>query len=201
MDGDVIAVKRCPQCGETKEHGEFYRNRAQRDGLSPYCRPCTRLANRRWQDANPEKTREYGQRYRQTHLAEVRNRGREAARDGRQADPERFRGYEQRRCGASRARRRERAKQRYAADREAVFDHYGRSCACCGSGDRLTVDHVNGDGAQHRARIGEGGAQMYRWLVANGFPCGFQTLCNPCNISKKDGEHCRIDHDVTSTAP
>jgi 5-methylcytosine-specific restriction endonuclease McrA len=86
-------------------------------------------------------------------------------------------------------RRRYRARQR-----EAVFDHYGRACACCGVAEDLTIDHVNGDGSRHRARIGTGSAKLYRWLVASGFPDGFQTLCAPCNTSKGRHERCRLDH-------
>lgn len=89
-----------------------------------------------------------------------------------------------------------REKNRNVRDREAVFGHYGLACACCGSTERLTIDHVNGGGDVHRAEIGtKGGSGMYRWLIANGFPAGFQTLCMPCNRSKSDGPSCRLDHD------
>jgi hypothetical protein len=33
-------VKRCPRCGQTKPLDAFVRNRASRDGLGSYCRPC-----------------------------------------------------------------------------------------------------------------------------------------------------------------
>ncbi len=39
-----------------------------------------------------------------------------------------------------------------------------------------------------------GGNAIYHWLVVNGFPPGFQTLCGPCNRSKGRGSACRIDH-------
>lgn len=34
------ARKRCTQCGESKRHAEFHRNRANRDGLQSRCRLC-----------------------------------------------------------------------------------------------------------------------------------------------------------------
>jgi excisionase family DNA binding protein len=74
--------------------------------------------------------------------------------------------------------------------RIAVFDHYGWRCACCGSTEQLTIDHLNGDGRLHRAKIGHGSSHLYRWLTANGFPEGFQTMCRPCNLSKRDGDRC-----------
>lgn len=86
------------------------------------------------------------------------------------------------------------AGRRYiTAYKAPVFDHYGWSCACCGTTDDPTIDHVNGDGREHRAEVG-GSQAVYRWLIANGFPEGFQTLCFPCNDSKRDGSHCRRWH-------
>src|SRR2546430_14918837 len=38
----------------------------------------------------------------------------------------------------------------YDALRAQVFDHYGWSCACWGSADRPSIDHIDGKGRQHR---------------------------------------------------
>ena len=94
-----------------------------------------------------------------------------------------------------RARSRSRAEEL----REAVFGHYGTVCACCGSSNDPTIDHVGGDGRGHREQLFNGGrgghgSQLYRWLIKNGFPEGFQTLCRPCNGSKKEGDHCNLSH-------
>jgi hypothetical protein len=65
--------------------------------------------------------------------------------------------------------------------RQAVFDHYGHACACCGE-DReafLTIDHINGGGHKHLKSIG--GTKLYVWLYRNGFPEGYRTLCMNCN--------------------
>jgi hypothetical protein len=82
--------------------------------------------------------------------------------------------------------------------RDAVLDHYGRACACCGSAENLSVDHVNGGGGAHRTELfGRRSVQstmMYRWLAAQGFPEGYQVLCMPCNSSKQEGLACRLDH-------
>jgi hypothetical protein len=82
----------------------------------------------------------------------------------------------------------------YATYKAQVFDHYGHACACCGAADNLTIDHVDGDGGRHREEIGEGSRTLYRWLIARGFPAGFQVLCFPCNRSKGSGDRCRLDH-------
>lgn len=84
-----------------------------------------------------------------------------------------------------------------AANREAVFDYYGRVCACCGITERLTIDHVDGGGTQHRRDLfghDSSGSAMYYWLVKNNFPAGYQVLCIRCNCSKGAGAACRLDH-------
>lgn len=115
--------------------------------------------------------------------------------------------------GRTEARRRWRAlypekkraeRRRYRQNlRFRVFRHYGTTCACCGTADRLTIDHVRGNGAEHRAELGARGVGLhfYRWLAANGFPPGFQSLCEPCNQSKGRGPACRIDHDSEQDGP
>ena len=68
-------------------------------------------------------------------------------------------------------------------NRNLVFDHYGRTCICCGESEFrfLTIDHINNDGATHRKAIG---GNLYSWLIKNQFPDGFQVLCFNCNHGK-----------------
>ena len=76
--------------------------------------------------------------------------------------------------------------------KDKVFTHYGELCACCGETNRvfLTLDHVNGDGAEHRRELGGGRTtstdKTWRWLVQSNFPDGFQILCYNCNCGKRD---------------
>lgn len=83
--------------------------------------------------------------------------------------------------------------------RERVLAHYGNSCACCGSTEDLSIDHVAGDGAEHGDLLfGSKRARGYRfhlWLVRNDFPEGFQVLCRPCNHSKAKTDRCWLRHD------
>ena len=108
----------------------------------------------------------------------------------READPEGFRAY-----------RAQKKREYHDRLRQKIFAHYGEQCACCGSDDRPTIDHKAGDGGDHRMkmfgrRTGNSGG-TYRWLIRNGFPEGFQTLCSPCNNSKQNGPACRINHGYT----
>lgn len=74
------------------------------------------------------------------------------------------------------------------ANKLAVLSHYGkgRQPCCCWPDcmitdiDMLTLDHINNDGAEHRKTLGDrkmAGGKIYRWIIKNGFPDGFQTLC------------------------
>lgn len=71
----------------------------------------------------------------------------------------------------------------------AVFAYYGTYCVCCGEQniDFLTIDHITNDGGYHRRKVGNG---LYRWLVKNNFPAGFQVLCMQCNSSKSRHGQC-----------
>lgn len=97
-----------------------------------------------------------------------------------------------------------RVKARYQeSHRSQVFGHYGRSCACCGTIEDLSIDHVNGDGHAHRMELfgksqGRAGSTFYHWLVKQGFPPGYQTLCRPCNTSKGRGKNCILNHETRS---
>lgn len=74
--------------------------------------------------------------------------------------------------------------------KRAVFRHYGESCACCGESHLLllTIDHLDQNGAEHRREIATGGgAGMYDWLIAQGFPEGYRTLCFNCNFGEYHG--------------
>jgi hypothetical protein len=70
-----------------------------------------------------------------------------------------------------------------------AYSNGSPSCRCCGESRVyfLSVDHINGDGAKHRKSIG---TNLYRWLINNKFPVGFQVLCHNCNIAKRTQSFC-----------
>ena len=86
------------------------------------------------------------------------------------------------------AARRKAHRVHYAGLRQGVLRAYGNECACCGEAQELflSIDHIDGGGAQHRKEIskGQGGRRLYEWLKAEGYPSGFQTLCRNCNWGK-----------------
>jgi hypothetical protein len=78
----------------------------------------------------------------------------------------------------------------HAKRRKLVLDHYGRKCTCCGLAleAALQIDHIHGGGTKHLKEIGQSG--LYRWLIKNKFPEGFQTLCVLCNWLKRNYGAC-----------
>ena len=69
-----------------------------------------------------------------------------------------------------------------------VLEAYGGAvCLCCGDThvEFLSIDHINGDGADHRRRVaGDRRFPLYQWLKKNSFPPGFRVLCMNCNVGK-----------------
>ena len=70
--------------------------------------------------------------------------------------------------------------------RNEIISAYSKNrncCACCGElrDEFLTLDHVNGDGKNHRKK--HPGQGVYYDLRRRGFPDGYQILCFNCNCS------------------
>jgi len=207
------AMKRCRKCGEVKPAGRFTRDRSKRDGYRGSCKECDRESDRRrYQEHRDEKLegfrqyyldngpalREYQRQYRAAHPEKIRERDQRYQRENRETIAATQRRWED----ANREKIREGQRRRVAGYREAVLEHYGRACACpgCYSAENLGIDHVNGDGRQHRAELfggrRPGSGRFHYWLIKNNFPSGFQTLCSRCNTSKGTSPRCWLDHDL-----
>lgn len=59
----------------------------------------------------------------------------------------------------------------------------------CKCGERhlefLEIDHINGGGKLHRRTLHLYGNALYRWLIKNNYPKGYQVLCSNCNWKKR----------------
>lgn len=130
---------------------------------------------RLWTEANYDRALQRSLAYRSTHKDEKRE-------------------YDRLYREANRERRKAQDRAYYAQLRATIFRRYGEMCACCSSTERLTIDHPNGDGGEHRRTIGKSGKHFYQWLLSMYLPPGYQVLCFPCNQSKGTTPHCRLDH-------
>ena len=74
----------------------------------------------------------------------------------------------------------------YEHYRRLVLEHYGKSCECCGESRTpfLAIDHLPGTVRSKTAK------HLTHWLLANGFPEGYRTLCHNCNMAIRWGKIC-----------
>jgi len=75
-----------------------------------------------------------------------------------------------------------------------VFTHYSNGklkCACCGIDniDILSIDHIISQ-SYFKGEKKYTGEKLYRYLIKNSFPRGYQILCRNCNSSKSDKSLC-----------
>ena len=67
-----------------------------------------------------------------------------------------------------------------------IVEAYGGECVCCGEKhfEFLTIDHINGDGAEHRRQLGGDHRAVYRDIKRRHFPKDqFRLLCLNCNLA------------------
>ena len=185
--------KRCSRCRKVKPRSAFHKDASRPDGYHAWCRDCRAAtrdlqAERRRDRANRDSRRASHRRYYAANRETLQEAHRRWLADNREY---------------ALAAGRDSNRARYREQRAAVFAHYGWACACCGTTEQPTIDHVNGDGKAHRLELhgrSQGGPGFYAWLIREGFPEGFQTLCKPCNASKGRAERCCLDHDQQKEA-
>lgn len=121
-----------------------------------------------WKQRHPDRVKEHRRKYVETHREEINKREkiRRANKSKEQKEIDKMKNRE-----------------KWKSCRSLVIRHYGAKCVCCKENIEqfLTIDHINNDGAEHRRIIGSG---IYRWLIKNNYPTGFQILCWNCNSSK-----------------
>ena len=131
-----------------------------------------RERTRQWRAANPDKVKES-------------NEKQQAARRERYRTDDVFRESMKARSRATPPSKQREYREKLKAQ---IFDHYGKRCACCGEteGFFLTLGHVNGDGAEHRKKLGGSAragvtTRIYHDIVKRGFPNDIRIECYNCN--------------------
>jgi hypothetical protein len=93
-------------------------------------------------------------------------------------------------------------KKMYVIQRKIeTITHYGGKCTCCGETQMefLSIDHINGNGNEHRQKIKRyGGWNFYNWLKKNNYPEGYQVLCMNCNTAKGFYGKCPHQNEVNN---
>jgi len=75
--------------------------------------------------------------------------------------------------------------------KDRVFEVYGRKCNCCGETEPefLTIDHVNGNGAEEKRKF-KTGIELYKHIIRQNYPNTYQVLCMNCNWAKGQSSQC-----------
>lgn len=146
-----------------------------------------RESSKRYRDRHPERARANVERYRKKHLEVCCER----AKRWHLNHPEWRTNYYIKNKEEILARH----KRRKREIKEEVFKAYGGAfCSCCGETivEFLTIDHINGNGAEHRKELGKSytGTRFYYWLMRKNYPPGFQVLCFNCNCAKSILGYC-----------
>jgi hypothetical protein len=173
-------MRPCSKCKKEFELSVFSPDPKTGKLRRTYCPDCRREYERQKRAENPEKARERAKQWRQKNW----DAAKAAAYKWRLAHPETWK--------AATKRWREKHQRDHSANvrktnRDKVYDHYGRTCTCCGEDQImfLTIDHIDNDGATHRKEMGNrGGSSFFAWMVSADFPSGFQVLCRNCNWGK-----------------
>jgi hypothetical protein len=144
---------------------------------------------RKYRKANPEKISEINKK----KYAKNPEKYKQMRKDFRKNNLEKVK-FQERKYSES---HREEKIKKYSDSKYDIFSKYSEGkpkCACCGEEEMyfLTIDHIEG-----RAKWGHEGytsGKLYRFLIKNDYPKGFQVLCMNCNLAK--GIYGKCPHEI-----
>ena len=91
------------------------------------------------------------------------------------------------------AKNKEICREKRKEARRKVLNHYSGippKCACCGEDTNqfLTIDHIDKTTVNPKYRAS---TKLFKWLIDNNYPEGYQILCFNCNCGKQvNGDVC-----------
>ena len=158
-------IKRCSRCGVEKSADEFTKGRNR-------CLECNRAYYREYLRTHPEQKERQRENVRRWERSEK----------GRQYRAKYFARY----YAANYQRLRAHTRAWRAQIDAKLREIYGSVCACCGETEPafLTIDHVNGDGAEDRKKHG-GHRQLRFWLSQQPKLPDYRMLCWNCNCGRR----------------
>jgi hypothetical protein len=181
----------CHYCKQEKSVDLFVSNRKCWDCAQ--WRTCYTCGQRKHIKEFPQETSKGCSECRRSGLAKQKKAEREAKRYRENTKDILARNEAWRKANISRweSKQREYRNRKRMEQRNQVLVHYGGKCACCGESEPLflTIDHIDGNGAQHRRMIGK--TDMWKWLCQQNFPGGYRLLCFNCNAGRyRNGGRC-----------
>jgi hypothetical protein len=186
---EEITEKKCSLCKQILPTSEFYKDRTSKDGFQHACKSC-----RKTKYEQSPKRKAYTKDYNKRNSGKIRVKHAIFRADHREELLEKHREYHathKEQEAEYRAKNRDKHnrsdKERKQQLKLYVISLYGGHCDLCGPANPdawnpefLTLDHVNGDGAEHRRAVGRSaGYKIYAEVLALGVPdfSRFRLLC------------------------
>ena len=120
------------------------------------------------------------------YLTQNKDRAAEYRKRSKERNPEGYKEWRKRSYEKNKHKILSNRKAKVAILKDDVFSAYGNRCRCCGESNMafLAMDHVENDGAAHRASGVAPGKPYCKYLKDNGYPISAQILCHNCNWAK-----------------
>lgn len=171
-------MKRCSKCQRILPLNQFSKNKSRKNGLCEQCKDCNKQREKEYYSKNKEQIDQRHREYRSKNKKQIKeyyNRNKKQINQQKKEFRLKF--------------------------KVEILSHYANGspkCACCGEShiEFLGIDHINGNGAEHRRKIGiHSGSSFYYWLKNNGYPSGYRVLCHNCNMAFGFDGHCPHESD------
>ena len=165
-------MKICAECKNELPIDAFSIRNRERDGHYCYCKECKSKQDKLYRKNNKDKIKKKAHEKYLRNIEHINKKSTLYSKQNRE------------KCRAWGTK----AKNKLKAE---IFVHYGNGeikCKLCPELDLnlLTIDHINGNGNQHRKEIGKKtGYNFYSWLKKNNYPDGYQVLCWTCQFKKR----------------
>lgn len=169
-------MKKCGgPCKQVLPEEMFSHNRRNPDGLHHCCKQCKAIQDKAYQEKHKDKVKARKHEYYLANQKEISARTSQYAKTHVQKHREW--------CT--------KAKNKLKVEVFSSYSDGDVKCRWCGESDVdvLSIDHLDGNGADHRREIYggniSGGSRFYFWLKKNNYPDGFQVLCFNCQFKKR----------------
>jgi hypothetical protein len=168
-------MKTCYRCKKELEDDKFGKNKSKPSGLADECKVCKSELCKEYQKRHKDKIKLKKHQYYIENKTEITEKTSLYAKEHREWHNAKG----------------TKAKNKLKSEVFSVYSCGEPKCKSCNESELgvLTIDHVNGEGAEHRRELfgnnTGGGYKMYQWLKKKSYPEGFQVLCYNCQYRKR----------------
>ena len=146
---NIVTEKKCSRCGEVKPISEFYKRKDRLSGYLSICKPCRLPLAKKWHLLNKEKTTEAFRKYRAEHIDKRHEQSKAWNRTHSKSHSESNAKYSASHPEVARQITQNRRAREMAAvgvikkeEWIALLEKYDGKCLCCGSKNKIAMDHI-----------------------------------------------------------